>query len=131
MEKQLLSKAKIFAYMGGIVLIITALIYAFTTFESDFFNIEVNTQEKKDVAITIASGVVLLLEGGLLDYLNKNSEKSMLLIVLCVISVISFVADIVWHGISQIFSYIGVMNLLFGIINVLILVAVLRNKKID
>ena len=127
-----LKPLKQIAYVLGIVMIIGGFVYGFTTMGNEFFKLQIETQEKKNIIMTIVSGFILLIEGKLINYRDKDLGK-ILLLVLPVISFSDIITNTVLYGISQFFSYTGIMNLACDIVNVAILVlissSILENNK--
>lgn len=121
---------KLIAYVCGLIMIVAGFIYGFKTEGNDFFKIQIETQEKKDIVMTIVSGMVLILEGIVISYVEKkDSVKSILLLTLCLWSSVDLIFNIVLYGITYFFSYIGIMDFIFGIINIIILTFVLKIRE--
>ena len=127
-NKESLKWLRLTCYIGGIILVLGSILYGFNTIGNDFFSLKIDAAEKKEIIMTVASGIVLIVEGWLIINAN-NQEKSILKWILCILSVVSFIINIIFQGIGQFFSFIGIMNFAFYIINILILIFILRDKN--
>lgn len=121
-------RIQLIAYIIGIVMVIGGFAVGYETMGNEFFELQIETQEKKNIIMSIISGAILIIEGLALNSKEKETSK-LLLVFLCGFVVGNFVINTIMYGISQFFNYCGIMNLAFVIVNILIFVTEIMKRK--
>ena len=113
----------------GIIFIITSIIYACFTLGNELFDMN-GSEEKRKILMVVVYGIVLLIEGSILESKINNDQKFIILLIICFLSAITLPVNIILYGISQFFNFYGIMTLIFDVINIYILISFYKNKNI-
>ncbi len=115
-------------YIAGVIIIVATLVFGLVTIGKDLLDAAISS-EKRSLLVALATGIVLVLEGKLLTDVEKDKERLLLLLFLGVISTIGIIVNTIWSGIGQFFSFYGLVDLVFCLINIFILVNILKVKE--
>lgn len=116
------------SYFCGLVIIIGTIIYGTGTIGKELLNSS-SSPEKKIFLESLVAGLVLMFEGRMLTDIHKDQGKTLFLMIIGAVCIITLIINTVWSGIGQYFNVYGIMDLAFCIINIFILSTVLNLRE--